>query len=132
MPLSPGQILNNRYRIVKLLGQGGMGAVYRAWDMNLDIAVAIKENLDTSPEAQRQFHREARILAHLSHPSLPRVGDHFFIPRQGQYLVMDFIEGEDLGTTLEKTGGPLPAAQVWSGLDRCVMLWNTYIPRTLR
>jgi hypothetical protein len=55
MPLSPGQILNNRYRIVKILGQGGFGAVYRAWDTTFDLPIALKENTETSPEAQRQF-----------------------------------------------------------------------------
>ena len=62
MPLETGQILNNRYRIVKLLGQGGFGAVYRAWDINLERPRALKENLEISPEAQRQFKREAQIL----------------------------------------------------------------------
>jgi len=55
MPLAQGQVLNNRYRIVNLLGQGGFGAVYRAWDVNLKRPCAVKENLDTSPEAQAQF-----------------------------------------------------------------------------
>jgi len=73
--------------------------------------VAIKENLDASPEAQRQFTREARILARLSHPNLPRVTDHFFIPGQGQYLVMDFVEGEDLQAMLARLG-LLPELQV--------------------
>ena len=59
MPLNPGQILNNRYRIVKLLGQGGFGAVYKAWDTNLNGACAVKENNDSSSEATRQFTREA-------------------------------------------------------------------------
>src|SRR5512136_1786958 len=104
MPLSPGQILNNRYRIVKLLGQGGFGAVYQAWDLNLRKHWALKENLDTSPEAERQFTREATILATLSHPNLPRVTDHFSIPGQGHYLVMDFIEGEDLESILKHQG----------------------------
>jgi len=112
MPLSAGQILNNRYRIVKLLGQGGFGAVYRAWDMNLDVPCAVKENLEVSQTAQTQFRREASLLATLNHPNLPRVTDHFFIPNQGQYLVMDFIEGDDLKTMLEKAGGPLPEGQV--------------------
>ena len=77
MPLSSGQVLNNRYRIVKLLGQGGFGAVYRAWDTNLERSRALKENLDPSPEAQRQFKREAQLLYDLLHPNLPRVIDHF-------------------------------------------------------
>src|SRR5512136_1881372 len=100
MALGPGQILNNRYRIVKLLGQGGFGAVYRAWDSNLERPVALKENLDSSIEAQRQFKREALILADLSHPNLPRVTDHFSLSGQGQYLVMDFVDGQDLEETL--------------------------------
>src|SRR5512139_2729597 len=107
MPLSPGQTLNNRYRIVKLLGQGGFGAVYRAWDTNLERPRALKENLDTSPEAQRQFKREAQILSDLAHPNLPRVIDHFVIPGQGQYLVMDFVEGENLQSMLDERGGAL-------------------------
>ena len=58
MVLKIGQTLQNRYRIVKLLGQGGFGAVYRAWDTNLRRPCAIKENLETSEEARRQFARE--------------------------------------------------------------------------
>jgi len=107
MALSTGQVFNNRYRIVRLLGQGGFGAVYRAWDSNLNRPCAVKENLDTSAEAQRQFTREATVLANLSHPNLPRVTDHFILPAQGQYLVMDFVEGEDLASKLQHQG-PLP------------------------
>ncbi|MEW5871441.1 MAG: protein kinase [Chloroflexota bacterium] len=104
MPLSTGQVLNNRYRIVSLLGQGGMGAVYRAWDLTLKRPLALKENLETTPEAQKQFEREAQILANLSHPNLPRVSDYFSIPGQGQYLVMDFVEGVDLQTMIDQQG----------------------------
>ena len=111
MPLATGQILRDRYRIARLLGQGGFGAVYRAWDMNLDKLCALKENLDTSENAQRQFKREARMLSDLSHPNLPRVIDHFIIPGQGQYLVMDFIEGQDLQEKLAQAGGQLAEAQ---------------------
>jgi formylglycine-generating enzyme required for sulfatase activity len=110
MPLAQGEILNNRYRIVKLLGQGGFGAVYRAWDTNLEVPVAIKENLDISPAAQKQFKREAQLLFNLRHPNLPRVHDHFVSPGQGQYLVMDFVVGQDLGEML--SDGPLPEAKV--------------------
>ena len=87
MTLNVGTVLNNRYRIVKLVGQGGFGAVYRAWDTNLMTPVALKENADTGPDAQRQFEREAHLLANLRHANLPRVSDHFVLPGQGQYLV---------------------------------------------
>jgi len=117
MPLITGQILNNRYRIVKLLGQGGFGAVYRAWDVNLSRPCAVKENMDASPEAQVQFGREATILANLIHPNLARVTDYFFLPGQGQYLVMDYVEGEDLQAMLERTRTSIPEAQAldWIG-----------------
>jgi serine/threonine-protein kinase len=111
MPLSPSQVIFNRYRIVKLLGQGGFGAVYRAYDLTLKTQCAVKENLDLSPEAQHQFQQEAIILAGLRHPNLPRVNDHFFLPGQGQYLVMDYVEGDDLQSILDRSGGPLPEAQ---------------------
>ncbi|MBN2004840.1 MAG: protein kinase [Anaerolineae bacterium] len=118
MPLTPGQIIHNdRYRIDALLGQGGMGAVYRGWDITLNIPVAIKENLDASPEAQKQFGHEAHILASLSHPNLPRVTDYFFAPGQGQYLVMDYIEGEDLQSMLNRLGA-LPEPQVLNWISQ--------------
>jgi serine/threonine protein kinase len=118
MPLSPGQILNGRYRIVKVLGQGGFGTVYRAWDVGLNTPWALKENLKLSLDVTRQFEREAQILASLSHRNLPRVIDHFLISGQGQYLVMDFIEGEDLQQMLDRVQGPLPIAQVSPWLEQ--------------
>ena len=63
MPLKIAQVLDRRYRIDSLLGQGGFGAVYKAWDLSLDRACAVKENLDTSEVARRQFTREATVLA---------------------------------------------------------------------
>ncbi len=104
MPLVVGQLLQNRYRIEALLGQGGFGAVYRAVDLNINFRVAIKENLDASPEAQRQFAREAALLVQLRHPSLPRVTDAFFIPGWGSYIVMDLIEGQTLQDMLDHSG----------------------------
>lgn len=102
--LNTGLIINNRYRIVKLLGQGGFGAVYRAWDINLNRPCALKMNLDTSQEAQRQFQREASTLSGLLHPNLPRVTDHFYVAGQGQFLVMDYADGEDLETRMAREG----------------------------
>lgn len=104
MALDRGYVLNNRYRIVDILGQGGMAALYRAVDMNLGVEVAVKENLFTTEEYARQFRLEAEILASLRHPNLPRVTDHFVIEGQGQYLVMDYIEGEDLRQRIDRSG----------------------------
>ncbi len=117
MPLEIGQsIHHDRYRIDTLLGQGGMGAVYKAYDSSLEMDVAIKENLETSPQAQKQFGREANILAHLSHPNLPRVTDYFFVPNQGQYLVMDYVSGEDLHSMTQRLGRlPEPQVLSWIG-----------------
>jgi serine/threonine protein kinase len=111
MTLDRGYLLNKRYRIVEVLGQGGMAAVYRAVDENLGVEVAVKENLFTTEEYARQFRREAVILANLRHPNLPRVTDHFVVEQQGQYLVMDYIEGEDLRQRMDRLG-PLPDQEV--------------------
>ncbi len=77
MPLNTGQMLQSRYRIVAPLGQGGMGAVYRAWDTRLNVPVAVKElvpqpGLDTATldRLRRQFIQEAQVLARLDHPHL--------------------------------------------------------------
>jgi serine/threonine protein kinase/Tol biopolymer transport system component len=104
MTLGRGTLLNNRYRIVDILGQGGMASIYRAVDENLNLDVAVKENLFTTEEFARQFRLEAVILAGLRHSNLPRVTDHFVIPDQGQYLVMDYIEGEDLRQRMDRMG----------------------------
>ena len=102
MTLERGALLYNRYRILEILGQGGMGSIYRAVDDNLGVEVAVKENLFTTEEYASQFRREAIILANLKHPNLPRVSDHFVIEGQGQYLVMDYIEGEDLRERMDR------------------------------
>lgn len=104
MTLERGMLLHKRYRIVEILGQGGMGSVYRAVDENLGVDIALKENLFTTDEYSRQFRLEAVILANLRHPNLPRVSDHFVVGDQGQYLVMDYIEGEDLRQRMERLG----------------------------
>jgi len=104
MTLDKNTLLHNRYRIIEILGQGGMGSVYRAIDENLGVEIALKENLFTTDEYARQFRLEAVILANLRHPNLPRVSDHIVLGDQGQYLVMDFIDGEDLRFRMERLG----------------------------
>ena len=104
MRLEEGYLLSDRYRITGVLGEGGMGAVYKAEDESLSVQVAVKENLISDEVASRQFRREATILANLRHPNLPRVTDHFIIPEQVQYLVMDFVEGEDLKQRIKRLG----------------------------
>src|SRR2546422_181298 len=114
--LQIGTVLTDRYRVDEVLGSGGMGVVYRAFDLRLNCPVAVKENLELAepgpttpgsspapvPEAlarsREQFEREAQVLARLDHPGLPKVTDHFVIQGQGQYLVMNFVKGLDLQT----------------------------------
>ena len=110
MLLEAGEIVGDRYRVVKLLGQGGMGAVYRAWDTRLNHPIALKEmttqiNLDAIMLAQLrdQFEQEAQILASLTHPGLVRVTDHFSW-QSSAYLVMDFVEGESLSDLIYREG----------------------------
>ncbi len=106
MTLPEDTILLNRYRIDGLLAHGGMGAVYRAFDTNLNTPVAIKENFFQTPQQIAQFKQEALILARLRHPALPRVSQHFSFEGQ-QYLVMDFVEGENLWEIIRQRGQPL-------------------------
>lgn len=108
-PLPPGTMLENRYRLESLLGKGGMGAVYRAWDTRLEQWVALKENTLTTPEARIQFEREAKVLARLHHTNLPKVSDHFITADGNQYLVMTFIAGANLAELLAARGRQAPA-----------------------
>jgi tRNA A-37 threonylcarbamoyl transferase component Bud32 len=110
MPLDVGEIVEDRYRVVRLLGQGGMGAVYRAWDTRLNRPVALKEmvpqfGIDANilTELRKQFKQEAETLGNLTHPSLVRVTDHFGW-NDNVYLVMDFVEGEDLAEIIYREG----------------------------
>jgi formylglycine-generating enzyme required for sulfatase activity len=102
--LSPGVVLQQRYRIKRLLARGGMGAVYEAEAVHLrNVMVAVKETFfnEDRKGLREQFEREAATLARLRHPALPQVMDHF-IEGAGQFLVMDYIEGDDLGALLER------------------------------
>src|SRR5436309_11559701 len=115
--LSSGTILQARYRIIRQLGQGGMGAVYEAVDERLDTTVALKETLFSDEKLRKQFEREARLLARLHHQALPRVSDHFN-EGDGQFLVMQFIAGVDLFEMLTMRGAPFPQDEVARWADQ--------------
>ena len=110
-------ILQNRYRVVRPLGRGGMGAVYEATDLRLSRTVAVKETLVETDELRRAFEREARLLANLRHPALPKVLDHFS-EGTGLFLVMEFIPGDDLGMMLEQQGRSFMPSEVLRFADQ--------------
>jgi serine/threonine protein kinase len=113
---APDTVLQARYRIIRQLGRGGMGAVYEAVDERLSRSVALKETLVDSDELKRAFEREARLLANLRHPVLPKVIDHF-TENEGQFLVMEFIPGSDLGELLARRSHPFSPAEVLRWAD---------------
>lgn len=94
-------ILQQRYQLEILLGQGGFGAVYRAYDQRLKRTVAIKETINDTPDRVRQFAYEVHLLAGLRHPALPAVIDHF-VENDNHYLVMQYIPGETLSAYLKR------------------------------
>lgn len=108
-PLKTGEVLKNRYKIRRTIGQGGMGCIYLADDIRLAgrlCALKEVEHDRTLPtelvkQAREQFLREATVLARLDHPNLPKVSDFFSIAAR-DYLVMDFIPGKDLRTLMSE------------------------------
>lgn len=109
LPLKKGDLLRNRYKIQRIIGQGGMGSIYLAEDTRLSGRLcALKEvehdktlNKQLNKEAQEQFRQEATVLARLDHPNLPKVSDFFSI-QDRDYLVMDYVPGDDLRTLMLK------------------------------
>ena len=127
-----GAELRGRYRVVSLIGEGGMGAVYLTEDMRLPgRRCALKEirlppgmSGDGTSEAEartrEQFHREASTLARLDHPNLPKVSD-FFTVKERDYLVMDYVPGTDLLQVVREArrkGRYLPESQVLDWIDK--------------
>lgn len=124
--LAPNTLLQNRYRIKRAIAKGGMGMVYEAEAVHLgNTVVAVKETFFDEDELREQFEREATVLAKLRHPALPKVTDHFS-EGEGQFLVMEFIPGEDLEKLLKKQGGPFPSSQVLEWAD-CLLDALDYI-----
>ena len=115
--LTPETVLQGRYRIIRSLGQGGMGTVYEAIDERLDSTVALKETLFADERLRKQFEREARLLARVHHQALPRVSDHFS-EGEGQFLIMQFIPGADLAEKYGQRGTPFPAGEVLTWADQ--------------
>ena len=117
-PLQPGTILQGKYRVLGIVGGGGMALVYKIEETHpLGQMWALKELRTASgiPEeradARRQFRQEAKMLARLDHPNLPKVVDYFDEPNRS-FLVMEFIEGQSLEKYLEAASGGLSEDQV--------------------
>ena len=128
--LAVGTLLRERYRVVSLIGQGGMGAVYLTDDTRLPgRRCALKEirlpsgmSPQTEAQAREQFHREASILARLDHPNLPKVSDFFTVDGR-DYLVMDYVPGTDLLEVVREArrkGRFLPESQVLRWTEQLV------------
>jgi serine/threonine protein kinase len=115
--LEANAVLQGRYQIVKQIGKGGMGAVYLARDLRLGSRIALKETFFSDEALLKAFEREARLLANLRHASLPRVSDHF-TDGEGQFLVMEFIEGHDLAHLLEERHRAFPSEEVLNWADQ--------------
>ncbi len=109
--LEQGKILQERYRIERQVGQGGMGSVYLATDDRFHSTVAIKAAYVLDDNFKKAFAREARLLNSLKHSALPKVTDHF-VEDNSQYLVMEYIGGDDLFEKMRKTGQPFPVESV--------------------
>nr|MBN1229624.1 serine/threonine protein kinase [Anaerolineae bacterium] len=137
--LQPGQVLQSRYRILGIIGMGGMGAVYQARDLHFPTVpklVAIKEMINLAKDQQlreqtlKNFEREAEILATLAHPAIPQIYD-FFSYGDRAYLVMEFIQGKDLEAILHSTESFLPTEQIrlW-GVEICDVLFylHNHVP----
>src|SRR5258706_3259950 len=94
-----------------------MGAVYEALDQRLEITVALKETLSSEESMRKQFEREARMLAGMQHPALPRVSDHF-VEGSRAFLVMQFIGGLVLPQSIQEQPGPIYPGQDVALADR--------------
>jgi hypothetical protein len=100
-----GTVIAGRYRVMGLLGRGGMGEVYRAYDLFLDQTVALKflPQARMSESALLRFRNEVRVARQVSHPNVCRVYDIGFVEGQ-QFLSMEYVDGEDLGSLLRRIG----------------------------
>ena len=109
-----GSVLGGSYRITRLIGQGGMGAVYEGVQTRLERRVAVKlmaRELSSNPEAIARFRREAEVTSQIGHPHIVQVFDFGQAPGGEPYIVMEYLEGEDLEKRIQRVGQlPLAAA----------------------
>lgn len=111
-------MIQGRYLIIQMIGKGGMGEVYLAVDQRLGSAIALKRTFFAGDEMLgNAFEREARILARMRHPVLPKVSDHF-AEGDEQFLVMEHISGDDLSKRLEVAQKPFPLTWVMFWADQ--------------
>lgn len=117
-PLNPNSMIQGRYLIVQPIGKGGMGEVYLAVDQRLGSAVALKRTFFSEDSTLgTAFEREARILARLRHPVLPKVIDHF-AENGDQFLVMEHISGDDIAKRMEAGNKAFPLSWVMFWADQ--------------
>src|SRR5689334_2253031 len=121
--LTPNSLLGNRYLILRLLAEGGMGTVYEAKDQRLGSTVALKKTIFTDDYFRKQFEREARLLANLRHIGLPRVIDQF-ADENGQFLVMEYIPGQDLKSRLDDRNQPFPYEEILGWGEQLLNILN--------
>ena len=129
----PGAVLAGRYRIVGLLGHGGMGDVYRADDLKLGQAVALKFlpiELTSRPDRLARFHTEVRLARQVSHPNVCRVHDIGDFSGQ-HFLSMEYIDGEDLASLLRRIGRLPPDKAIELAHQLCAGLAAAHERRVL-
>ena len=105
-----GSVLGGRYRLVELLGQGGMATIHRAQDIRLGRDVAVKvlrPEYGRDPDFFARFRQEAQSAASLNHPNIVSVHDYGQGP-DGPFIVMEYVEGEDLASLLRRNGALAP------------------------
>jgi len=109
IPLAAGAVLRDRYVVRHIIGRGGMGSIYLAEDNRLPGRMCALKEVHLEPDipevaleqGREQFYSEAKVLARLDHPNLPKVSD-YFSEGDRDYLVMDFVPGEDLKTMMDR------------------------------
>lgn len=114
-----GAILGGAYRVFRVVGEGGMGTVYEGLQLSLNKRVAIKvmsRELAANPEALARFRREAEVTSGIGHPHIVHVTDFGSTSTGEPFMVMEFLDGEDLESRLRRVGRlPPQACSTWSG-----------------